>query len=150
MRQIAAVVALLGACYLPGDYSTLSTHFVGSRVQVGCIEIAVALTDDETAPPPIVSYQFGNSCLHQTLIDLSRIRVTGMSADTVIELTAHDPRHELRPMRIDALTAGDERIAYDGAASALQEICVDFGQLDPNTPMDNAMRCMSVSSGSLR
>jgi hypothetical protein len=151
MRHIAAVVVLLAACYVPGDYSTLTTEFVGSRVQVGCIEIAVALTEDETAPPPIVSYQFGNGCLHQTQIDLSQIRVTGVTADhTTVELRAHDPRHELRSMRLDALTSGDERIAYDGAPSALQEVCVDFGRLDPNAPIDNATRCMSASSESLR
>jgi hypothetical protein len=53
-------------------------------------------------------------------------------------------------MSLDALTDGDERIAYDGAPSALAEICVDFGRLDPDTPMDNATRCMSASNESVR
>jgi len=150
MKNTWAVLALAG-CYA-GNYSTLTAPFVGSRVTVGCLDVAVALTDDETAPSPVVAYSFGNNCFHQTIVDLSAVRVFGVQADrTRVELAAYDPRRELRPMQLDALTAGSERIAYRSAAApAPQEVCVDLGRLDADAPPSEQWKCLTMTDGGAR
>jgi hypothetical protein len=138
----AAVISIvLAGCYA-GDYTTITTPFVGTRANVGCIDVAVALTDDQTAPGPIVSYQFGNHCFHQAMIDLTSVRVVATTRDGLeLELHANDPRGEIKPMQIDAWTAGDERIAYD-TPHPLEKVCVDLGRFDGNRDAGPAWKCM--------
>jgi hypothetical protein len=128
MRTAVVSIALAG-CYA-GDYTTITTPFVGMRTSVGCIDVAIAMTDDQTAPGPIVSYQFGNHCLHQAMVDLASVRVMALTRDGArLELHAYDPRGEIKPMQLDAWTAGDERIAYD-TPYPLEKVCVDLGRFD--------------------
>jgi hypothetical protein len=138
----AAVISIvLAGCYA-GDFSTATTPFVGTRANVGCIDVAVAMTEDQTAPGPIVSYQFGNHCFHQAMIDFTSVRVVATTRDGLeLELHPNDPRGELKPMQIDAWTAGDERIAYD-TPHPLEKICVDLGRFDGNRDAGPAWKCM--------
>jgi hypothetical protein len=108
--------------------SHLGGPFVGTRASVGCLDVAVALTDDELARAPIVAYEFGNHCSHTTLVDFTAVRVT----DGRRELPPIDPRHELRPLHLDAWSSGDERIAY--ASSTAGRVCVDLRRLDADHP----------------
>ena len=140
--QFAAIGFVLAGCYA-GDYTTVTTPFVGTRANVGCIDVAVAMTEDQTAPGPIISYQFGNHCFHQAMIDFTQVRVVATTRDDAqqIELHANDPRGEIKPMQIDAWTAGDERIAYD-TPHPLEKICVDLGRFDGNPDAVPAWTCM--------
>jgi hypothetical protein len=145
MRRAVAVYAFaLAGCYA-GDYSTLTKPFVGTRASVGCIDVAVALTEDQTAPGPIVAYQFGNHCFHQAMIDFTAVSVVATTHDgTKLELQAHDPRGEIKPMQIDAWTAGDERIAYD-TTGQVDQVCVDLGRFDGNRDAGPYWKCMGAN-----
>ena len=138
----AAVIGfVLAGCYA-GDYTTITTPFVGTRTSVGCLDVAIAMTDDQTAPGPIVSYQFGNHCLHQAIVDLASVRVMALTRDGArLELHAYDPRGEIKPMQLDAWTAGDERIAYD-TPYPLEKVCVDLGRFDGDLASAPAWTCM--------
>jgi hypothetical protein len=138
--RIACALVLAG-CYA-GDYSTITTPFVGMRTSVGCIDVAVAMTDDQTAPGPIISYQFGNHCFHQAMIDLASVRVVAQTRDGArLELHPHDPRGEITAMQIDAWTAGDERIAYD-TPDPLEKVCVDLGRFDGDPDGTAQWKCL--------
>ncbi len=127
----AVLCLLLGGCfYAPNSYHGAIAPFPGKRVALGCLDVAVTLTDDARAPGPIVEYSFGNRCLHGTLVDFSSVRAFAYSDTGVAtELRAHDPSHELRPLGLDALWMGRERIAYDGAPAGDDVLCVDIGAL---------------------
>jgi hypothetical protein len=140
----AAVVITLAGCYA-GDYATLTTPFIGTRADVGCLDVTVALTEDNVAPGPIVAYQFGNKCFHQTLVDFTSVRVVATTHEgKQVELRAEDPRGELKPMQLDAWTAGDERIAYNGA-TGIDHVCVDLGRFDGNPSAPPMWKCMGAS-----
>jgi hypothetical protein len=144
----AAVLFALASCY-PGGYQTVTSPFIGARASVGCLDVAVALTEDDVAPPPIVAYQFGNHCFHQTIVDLSAVQVTVRTGDGgEIALAARDPRNEIVPMQLDAWSAGVERIAYAMPAGvAARELCIDLGDLDANAPAPPLLRCVALAGG---
>jgi hypothetical protein len=124
MRAVLVSLVLAGCVYSPGSFHGPLAAFPGKRIALGCIDLAVTLTDDRLAPGPIVEYSFGNRCMHAATVDLSAVRavVDGHAVQ------AFDPRHELKPLRLDALWMGDERIAYRGATTG-NVICLDVGPL---------------------
>ena len=129
--RIAVLFAVAG-CYA-GNYQNVTGEFVGTRSTIGCLDVAVTLTDDDLAPRPIIAYQFGNSCMHETIVDFTAVHVLAVNADgRRIALAPYDPRHELRPMQLDAWTSGDERIAYQSTdlAAPPTTVCVDLGRID--------------------
>jgi hypothetical protein len=127
----AVLCLLLGGCfYAPNSYHGALTSFAGKRVPLGCLDVAVTLTDDARAPGPIVQYSFGNRCTHETVVDLAAVRVVAYS-DTGVATPVHprDPKHELRPLGLDALWMGDERISYEGAPAGDDVLCIDVGSI---------------------
>lgn len=140
-----AVLLALAGCYV-GNYQDLGRPFVGTRSSVGCLDVAVALTDDDLAHSPVVSYQFGNHCSAGTLVDLGAVHV--VAGDQRVALAPIDPRHEIQPMHLDAWSSGDERIAYapeTGAAPTV--VCVDLGRLDADHPGPPAWTCLGANGG---
>ncbi len=128
MRAAVPLVALAGCFYAPHSYHGPMSAFSGKRVPLGCLDLAVTLTDDARAPGPIVEYSFGNSCLHAVTVDLSAVHaITYTDAGAVSEAHAYDPKHEIVPLRLDALWSGRERIAYRGGAGDV--ICLDVGPI---------------------
>src|SRR5512135_1508421 len=122
--RAAILVVLAGCFYAPNSYRGTLSDFTGKRVPLGCLDLAVGLTDDERAPGPVVEYSFGNSCLHAVTVDLSAVHaVVYTDAGAVSEAHAHDPKHELKPLRLDALWYGRERISYQGGVGDV--ICLD-------------------------
>ncbi len=64
------------------------------------------------------------------MVDFSSVRAIAYSdAGIATELRAHDPKHELRPLGLDALWMGSERIAYEGAPAGDDVVCIDVGSL---------------------
>jgi hypothetical protein len=139
------VLVLIAGCYA-GHFATITGPFVGTRVSVGCLDVAIALTEDDLAPSPIISYELGNSCFHETMVDFSAVHVVATTADgRQLVLSPFDPRGELKPLQLDAWTAGDERIAYrSDDAFVPTTVCVDLGRLDANHPTDPQWRCLAA------
>lgn len=129
MRSVIGIVGLAGCFYSPGSFHGAVSPFAGKRMTLGCIDLAVTLTDDARAPGPIVEYSFGNRCLHAATVDLSAVRaVIYADAGATTEVHAYDPKHEIKPLQIDALWMGDERISYQGATAG-NVICLDVGPI---------------------
>ncbi len=157
MRRLSLVFtfAIAGAgsaCYVyaPRSYADLGTPFPGAHVQLGgCIDLAVGYAEDAQTGPRgrVVEYSFGNHCFHHVDVDLATIRAVEYGADQLVRpLVVYDPRHELRPLSLDALWLGHERIEYDAvddvAASAPgSTICVDVGRLDRSAPKQERWVC---------
>jgi len=82
--------------------------------RVGCLELwSAPIASTETAPGDVlVDLRFGNRCSHPTPIDFTRLRLTIPAAGLVLE--PWDPRAELHPARVQALTRGEERIEFHG------------------------------------
>lgn len=147
MRSAVPLLVLAG-CYT-GNFQNLASSFVGTRVQIGCLDVAISLTDDAIAPPPIVAYELGNRCGHQTIVDFSAVHVFATGADGArVELRAYDPKTELRPMQLDAYTSGDERIAYQSPwPSPPATVCVDLSGLDHDHPTPTKPTCLGADAG---
>jgi hypothetical protein len=126
MRTIAAAGVVLASCaYQAGSFDSTVRPFVGQRVTVGCLDLAIDRRPDLPNGDSVVSYDFGNRCDHPVVVDLARVAVVGRAADGGRrDLKAYDPDHEIAPMRIDGRAVGGEAIAYSSAVSP-HEICID-------------------------
>jgi len=143
MRVLAAVT-LAGCFYAPGSYHDSLGPLPGHRVRLACVDLAVTLTEDRLAPPPVVQYSFGNRCTHSTIVDLASVRAYGRYANgRVVELAARDPDQELEPLPIDGWWHGQEEIAYatpDGTRPDI--VCVDVGRVDHSGDATARWVCM--------
>jgi hypothetical protein len=145
-----AVAVCLSGCFYPGRFHDLTGSFVGKRVQVGCLDVAVTLTDDQTATWPVVQYTFGNRCTHDAIVDLGAVRAIGRSTDHPDrELHAFDPRHELRPLPIDGWWYASERIEYvaDGDPTPPHIVCIDVGAVEKVAAPQAQWICLGASDG---
>jgi hypothetical protein len=82
--------------------------------RAGCLELWAAVTDsEETAPGDVlVDVLFGNRCDHSVPIDFTQLRVRDPANGLAFE--PWDPRAELHPARVQALTRGRERVEFHG------------------------------------
>jgi hypothetical protein len=141
-------IALVGCLYVPRSYSFQTHPFVGKRVALACLDVAVALTDDDLATAPVVRYSFGNRCTHSAIVDLGAVRAVGIAADgTRVALSAYDPRHEVRPLAIDGWWRGSENIMYTTASGtpAPLTVCVDVGAVEQTTAHAESWICMGAT-----
>jgi len=139
-----ALLANVAACaYAPHSYSNLGTPFPGERFTTACLDISIARAEDPRAQGAVVQYTFGNRCAHAVVVDLATLRVSGDGA----LLRAFDPRHELRPLAIDAYWQGSELIEYSGTAAA---VCVEVSGIQADARGPERWVCASCSSRSGR
>ena len=149
MRPPSLAFALLaGGCfYKPGSYDIDTQPFAGKRVRLACLDVAVTLTDDAMAPPPVLSYTFGNHCTDATRVDLANVRVIARYADgTRLALHPHDPKDELSVLPIDGWWRGHEEIAYKpelGPKPA--EVCVELGHVEPDPSAPDRWFCLAAA-----
>ena len=133
--KLVGIALVAGCAYHGGAFSDIHGTFEGPRQTIGCVDIAVAKTEEPTGP--VIAYAFGNRCRYPVPLDLAAIRVRGRTADGATrELVAFDPNHEIRPLAIDALITGRENIEYV-AHEPLTEVCVDLSGVTnaaPQTP----------------
>lgn len=140
MRAVLTATLLAACVYVPDSFHGPLAPFPGKRVSLGCIDLAVTLTDDARAVHgPVVEYSFGNRCGHAVVVDLASVHVID-SAGTL--LSAYDPRHEIKPLRLDALWSGSERIEYRGTTT--DTVCVDVGELDRSAPTAPNWVCLGA------
>ena len=131
--RVALVCALVGCAYQPGSFAHAQHDFVGQRVSLGCLDIAVERRAD-AAMGPVLGYQFGNRCDHPALIDLGAARVIGRDAQGAdVALRPYDPQREIRPAEIDGRGVGAEALAY-ASDRPLSEVCADAAALAHAVP----------------
>jgi hypothetical protein len=131
--RVALVCALVGCAYQPGSFAHAQHDFVGQRITVGCVDVAVERRAD-AAIGPVLGYQFGNRCDQPALIDLGAVAVIGrdlQGADVV--LRPYDPQREIRPAELDGRSVGTEALAY-ASNRPLLEVCADAVALAHATP----------------
>lgn len=131
---VLAGALVIGACaYQPGSYSAPVAAFAGQRTTVGCLDVAVDRRTD-LGSAAVIGYAFGNRCDRPAVVDLAWVSVIGRTADGAeVALVPHDPRGELRVLKIDGRTAGSEAISYP-APEALGQVCIDIASLAQQTP----------------
>jgi hypothetical protein len=129
---VAIVVAAAGCIsYSEGSFHDGGEPFVGRRIALDCIDVAIAPTQDATAKGQVLAFTFGNHCTSSIAIDFSKVVAVGRYADGTRELHAYDPNHELRALRIDAGNIAREEIAYladDGTTPTAT--CVDVESIE--------------------
>jgi hypothetical protein len=130
----ALALGLTGcATYSPGSFASRGQAFTGQAVTLGCLDLAIAGTRDAIAPGPVVDYQFGNRCDRAIGVDFRAIRATGRTArGEQVALVAYDPYGEITGKRLEARTAGRERLEYRAArdlSADLIEVCVEVGAI---------------------
>lgn len=137
------MIGLVGCGYHAGSFADWSGGFPGTRMTMGCIDLAVGQSYDVRAQGPIVSYGFGNRCHHAVPLDLATVRVRARDTSGVEHvMQAYDPRGEIRVLSLDALWAGHERIEYRGPdPRSLVSLCVDVGGVDPTVPRTEKWVC---------
>jgi transglutaminase-like putative cysteine protease len=132
MRAVLLAVAAAGCMsYGEGSFHDGRDPFVGRRVALECVDIAVAPTQDASAQGLVLAFTFGNHCTSSISIDFSKVAAVGRYADGTRELHAYDPKHELRALRIDAGNVAREEISYladDGSTPAAT--CVDVDSIE--------------------
>jgi hypothetical protein len=134
MRGLAITLALAAAScssYGTGAFSQNGEAFVGRRVQLGCLDVAVAPTGDDRAAGLLLAFTFGNHCRAAVVVDFSQVHAIGRYGDGTRPLRAYDPSHELRPLRLAGGDTGHETIAYQGDdGGAPTAACVDLATLE--------------------
>jgi len=140
LKRLVGIAFVAGCAYHGGAFSDIHGSFDGQRQTIGCVDIAVAKSDDASGEGPVVSYAFGNRCRYPVALDFTAIHVRGRTADGAIhELVAFDPQHEIQPLSIDALITGRENIEYV-AREPMVEVCVDLSGIT-NAPVQTPVVC---------
>jgi hypothetical protein len=147
MRAAWSCLVLAGCFYAPNSFRHPLGSFTGKRVSLPCLDVAVTLTDDDRALGPVVAYSFGNRCLHAVPVNLAAVRVVAKdNAGNTREVAPYDPKHEIVPLRIDALWSGAERIEYPAGRGA-DTICVDLARLDGSGNPPPTWICLAAHRG---
>lgn len=124
---------LLGACaYQPGSFHDARGYFVGTRITVDCVDLAVARQPDLRDGCKVIGFAFANRCDRPATIDLASMRVVGRTRRGDVDLVAYDPKRELRPLLLDGGAAGREAIAFEGGRE-VDRVCIDAGSLARTT-----------------
>jgi hypothetical protein len=131
--RVALVCALVGCAYQPGSFAHAPHDFVGQRVTVGCLDIAIERRADLTLGP-VLGYQFGNRCDQPALVDLGAVAVVARSPERAgVALRPYDPQGEIRPVALDGRSVGAEVLAYASDRPPL-EVCADAAALAHAAP----------------
>ncbi|HEX3758817.1 MAG TPA: hypothetical protein VHW23_08935 [Kofleriaceae bacterium] len=141
--RVALVCVLVGCGYQPGSFAHASHDFVGQRVTVGCLDIAVERRADH-AIGPVLGYQFANRCDRAAPVDLAAVAVIGRDAQGAdVALRPYDPRGEIHPAALDGRSAGAEAVVYGvpgripghaTRAAPIREVCADAAALGDAAP----------------
>jgi len=135
----ALAVCAQAACgYQAGSFGEpASGAFAGARATVGCLDVSVAgRWSSPGAAGQAIVIDFGNRCDRPAMVDFTALRAFGRdAAGREHRLAIYDPRREIRPLSIEARSAGREvlelrRQAPAGTTAArVRSACVDVGRL---------------------
>jgi hypothetical protein len=133
VKRALVCLAVAGCIhYEPGSFAGVGP-WPGGRVALSCLDLAVEVYRSDQVTGPVVAYRFGNHCTHDAIVDLAAARVIAWDASgRELHLAPIDPRHEIRPLALPALTSGEERIEYNGdfAERDLDRVCVYLEAVD--------------------
>ncbi|HYU16850.1 MAG TPA: hypothetical protein VEL05_12280 [Candidatus Acidoferrum sp.] len=134
-------VGLCACAYQPGSFRTgrPAREFAVQRATVGCLDVAVAgRWDPAHAGGQVVEIDFGNRCDRAVVVDFTALRAKGRDDEGGEgPLALFDPRKEIRPLSLEARTAGREVLEWRPAnARRLRAACLDVSGLAgrPSTP----------------
>jgi hypothetical protein len=140
--RAVVVVGCAGCVYRAGSYADVVGTFPGTRVQLGCLDVAVAMRPDDVARGRVVRYSIGNGCWHPVVVDLASIRAYEPAGQ--FQLHAYDPKRELAPVRLEAKWMADESIQYlDDFGDSGGSICIDVGGIDASVPRTERWVCLA-------
>jgi hypothetical protein len=124
VRVGVSTFLVAGCAYQADSFSYEHSQFKGTYVTVDCLDLAIEHRN-AGSDQNVIAYQFGNRCDVPVLVDLAAARVVARTVEgDEMQLIAFDPRHEIRPMRIDARASGKESIEYPSGRD-VQSVCVD-------------------------
>jgi hypothetical protein len=130
-----AVVAL-GVCacgYQPGSFRAPGEREFGrARATVGCLDVAIAGRWGQAAIAPAIEFDFGNRCDRAVTVDFAALRAVGRDdRGRAQALIIHDPRREIRPLGLEARTAGREvlELRPGTAVGGIRSACVDVARI---------------------
>lgn len=127
--RAALLVCVAGCAYRPGSFARYGEAFAGQPVTVGCLDLAIERRPDLSPREPVLAYAFGNRCARSAVVDLAGARVVGRTDDgREVDLSPFDPKHEIRPLRVDGRWTGKEALAYPSEV-AIAQVCVDAGSI---------------------
>lgn len=134
MRSSMLLLTLVPACasYAPGSFAARGQPFAGHGVTRGCLDVAVEVANDAYASGPVATFQFGNRCDHEQVVDLASVVVTGRTTDgKKVALSPHDPKGEIVALPLDARMVGRERIEYEPTPSGVElaSVCLDLERI---------------------
>jgi hypothetical protein len=135
-------LALVSGCqgYQAGTFRHFNAELAGERRTVGCLDVAVADTNDAEALGPVAGITIANRCDVAVTVDIGAIRATGRRPDgDVIALRAYDPAWEIRPARLEARSVATEYIEYQPPPQQellFTEWCLDLARVDAKRPSD--------------
>jgi len=142
-RALACLVAAGCMHYEPGSFGG-ARPWPGGRVALSCLDLAVEVYRSGQVTGAVVAYRFGNHCTRDTIVDLTAARVVAWdTSGRELRLAPYDPRHEIRPLALPALTSGEERIEYNGdfAERDLARVCVYLEAMDRLEPGTTISSC---------
>ena len=132
MRAVVVLVASRCA-YKAGSFSHFQSGFVGQRASVGCLDISVERRADLPDGARVLGYGFGNRCERPQVVDLGGARVVGRTWEgNEVALHPFDPRGEIRVLKLDGRSAGNEALAYH-TDERLAQLCIDVASIAHTT-----------------
>ncbi len=174
-HRVAGSTLVMGALaayacgYQPGSFAgEASGAFAGARATVGCLDVSVAgrwsqarssgqTASGQTATGQTVVVDFGNRCDRSVIVDFTALRAFGRDAGgREHPLAIYDPRREIRPLSLEARSAGREvlelrRQATTGATTArVRSACVDVGRLTRDAAPAPRWLCIARPRGRAR
>jgi hypothetical protein len=137
---VMVALAVCACGYQPGSFAGNSASGASARATVGCLDVSVAGRWSRVgATGQTVVIDFGNRCDRAVVVDFTTLRASGRDAGgQEHRLAVYDPRREIRPLSLEARTAGREvlelrRPVSAGATAAhVRSACVDVGRLTPD------------------
>jgi hypothetical protein len=159
---VMVALAVCACGYQPGSFAGDATSaFAGARATVGCLDVSVAgrwsrasstgqTATGQMATGQTVVVDFGNRCDRPVVVDFTTLRAFGRDAGgREHPLAIYDPRREIRPLSLEARSAGREvlelrRQATAGATTArVLSACVDVGRLTRDAAPAPRWLCVS-------
>ena len=147
--SLALVLALnligCAAPYSPG--ALLRGDAAPFAAAFGCLELQAVPERVCPAPNVVIAYTMGNRCEHPTCFDISEMRAVAYQPEGErVELTAYDPRQELRRACLDGRAQVTERIVYVSEPLVtwpVATVCLNFSRLEQSG--SRTVRCFHVS-----
>jgi hypothetical protein len=126
------------ASSFPNAHHVVPFEDVQATRVLGCVQMGWLVGQDDQLPERsfLLELSLRNVCFEPVPLDLSAMRVTAYDEDgTEHGVTMYDPRHEIRPLRIDSERTSHENIQLDVATSqieAVRRICFDVASVSPD------------------